>query len=209
MLFILICFTSINTHGESLALKDKPSSSEKWQKVFSPRKKHNLAFFTGSYSGNWRSEHMELPNHSTDFILSYRYHYGGFNNNTSFFLGSQLGYSVDSHNRFSNYLGSKFLLPGLVAGISYNFSAKLRLAFAMNFSLTRYTNLELNNKNYRLASEHLRDFFLSVEYFFSQDWGVITCLNYRGELFLDDNLSFKNDVRNSVALMAGLTYHKL
>lgn len=208
---LLFCLVIGNyMYGDSLQGSKSSLSPQvqQWEKVFMPRTKHNIAFFTGSSSGSWESKHPELPTNSTDFIFSYRYYLADLDR-VSFFLGTNIGYSFDLENRFSGYKGSKFMLPGLVAGFSYFFSIKLRAALAANLSLTRYTKLTLNKKNYRLASENLRDFFLSFEYFFAQNWGVITCLNYRGELFLDDKVSFRNDVRTSWSLMAGLTYHKL
>ena len=210
--FFLLLFCVIlskNMCGDVLSAHNKKPEKEQWEKVFTPRVKHNLIFFAGSSSGDWEPDQTELPKYSTDFILSYRYYLRGINKRTSFFLGSNLGYSIDSKSRLSNYSGEKVFLPGLLVGLSYFFSIKFRASLSFGVSLTRYYNLKLNEQSYKIASENLGDSSLSFEYFVSQDWGLVTCLNFRREIFSNNNLSFNHYTRSSWGIMAGITYHKL
>ena len=49
-------------YGGALQASKTSSTTEvqQWKKVFMPRTKHNIAFFTGASSSSWESQHPEL-----------------------------------------------------------------------------------------------------------------------------------------------------
>lgn len=173
---------SIENLTSQLSLDEPPPHTwERFVRKF--RRDHHFALIGQYFRGYWHLNHVgeSIDQKFNSVGQSYRFQYTfhlQIYKKFGYFLGSEIGYSVDQSKIDASYRPVDSLcFPGALIGIVYNFSPPHRILTQIGASLERFDDITFENPNSterQSVSLHMTSFewSTSYDYFFSLSWGL-------------------------------------
>jgi len=161
-----------------------------WQRyVRGFRREHNFTFSAGVSVGNWEIRHfgtMKSKKFSNSGIFSkgqYSFHLP-FVDRIGYLLGSSFGYHYETTDKRRPYKSvPAVMFPGLLAGLSVNFTPAIRWIIAGEVYLERHDGIEERDKIEKdtkiSITFHSYDINTAIDIFYKLNWALRIVTHYR------------------------------
>lgn len=169
---------------KALRLQTKSDDAHVWDRYIRKfRRDHHIAVISGWNGGLWnigsfgRVQDSNFQSEGIDTSVQYSFHLqikGKF----GYYLGSSTGYYAEYRQRHDNDFGpsSMWKLPGIVAGIAYNYNPTGRFLVGSEAYLSRIVRLETRESSGESESIAVTgetfDLTIGWDKFVSLTWGI-------------------------------------